>query len=122
MLLSHLHHLKLLNIPYFLLESLKLMANFVHQSKHPQTCVMNHDISKILVNHALEQQDRTWIEFINRVETNVSTEEEEKSTNEKFGKGGDTKLEEFHVDTVANMELEEEYVVGGDTKRNPSQK
>jgi hypothetical protein len=86
MLLSHLHHGKFLNIPYFLLESMKLMASSVHQSKHPQACVSNHGLIKLLVIHALEQKNGMWLEFITPAGTQGSMEEERNDT-KKLGRG-----------------------------------
>jgi hypothetical protein len=69
MLLSHLHHGQLLNIPYFLLESLKSMTGSVRHSKHPQTCITNHGLIKLLVIHALRKRNATWHELIGHTET-----------------------------------------------------
>jgi hypothetical protein len=41
-LLPHLRHKKLINIPYFLLHSLHNMAHFVKKSKNAKNCLSNH--------------------------------------------------------------------------------
>lgn len=79
MILSHLRHRQLLDIPYFLWESLKLVDQFVHRSKHPHACVTNHGLIKLLVIRALEQRNRTWLEFIPPTESPVREDSEENS-------------------------------------------
>lgn len=64
MLLSHLHHGHLINLPYFLLQSLKHMAISMHSSKYPETCITNNGLIKLLVMHALECENKTWLDLI----------------------------------------------------------
>jgi hypothetical protein len=48
-LLSHLRHQKLINIPYFLLHSSHNMAHFVKKSKNPKNCLSNHRLIGLLI-------------------------------------------------------------------------
>jgi hypothetical protein len=52
-LLSHLRHQKLINIPYFLLHSLHNMAHFVKKSKSPKNCVSNHRLIGLLIRRGM---------------------------------------------------------------------
>ena len=65
-LLSHLHHGSLINMPYYLLESLHNMAYYVRQSCFPQGSVTRHCLIKLIVLRALEIQNHTWVQFIAR--------------------------------------------------------
>lgn len=77
MLLSHLLLGELVNMPYFLLESLKNMAHFVQHSQLPHTCVTNHGLVKLLILHTLEQQSQNWVEFVAPTLLEHSIEEDE---------------------------------------------
>jgi hypothetical protein len=52
-LLSHLRHQKLINIPYFLLHSLHNMARFVKKFKNPKNCVSNHRLVGLLIRKGM---------------------------------------------------------------------
>jgi hypothetical protein len=52
-LLSHLRHQKLINIPYFLLHSLHNMAHFVKKSKNPKNCLSNHRLIGLLIRKGM---------------------------------------------------------------------
>jgi hypothetical protein len=52
-LLSHLRHQKLINIPYYLLHSLHNMAHFVKKSKHPMNCLSNHRLIGLLIHRGM---------------------------------------------------------------------
>jgi hypothetical protein len=52
-LLSHLRHQKLINIPYYLLQSLHNMARFVKKSKSPKNCVSNHRLIGLLIRRGM---------------------------------------------------------------------
>jgi hypothetical protein len=52
-LLSHLRHKKLINIPYYLLQSLHNMARFVKKSKSPKNCVSNHKLIDLLIRRGM---------------------------------------------------------------------
>jgi len=52
-LLSHLRHQKLINIPYFLLQSLHNMARFVKKSKSPKNCISNHKLIGLLIRRGM---------------------------------------------------------------------
>ena len=48
-LLFHLRHGRLLNIPFYLLRTLQNMAHYVKTSRHPLTSVTNDGLIKLLV-------------------------------------------------------------------------
>jgi hypothetical protein len=48
-LLSHLRHQKLINIPYYLLHSLHNTTHFVKRSKNPKNCLSNHRLIGMLI-------------------------------------------------------------------------
>jgi hypothetical protein len=52
-LLSHLRHKKLINIPYYLLHSLHNMAHFVKKSKHPMNCISNKSLIGLLIHNGM---------------------------------------------------------------------
>jgi hypothetical protein len=52
-LLSHLRHQKLINIPYYLLHCLHNMAHFVKKSKHPMNCLSNHRLIGLLIHRGM---------------------------------------------------------------------
>jgi hypothetical protein len=52
-LLSHLRHQKLINIPYYLLHSLHNMAHFVKKSKNPKNCISNHRLIGLLIRRGM---------------------------------------------------------------------
>jgi hypothetical protein len=52
-LLSHLGHQKLINIPYYLLHSLHNMAHFVKRSKHPKNFLSNHRLIGLLIHRGM---------------------------------------------------------------------
>jgi hypothetical protein len=52
-LLSHLRHQKIINIPYYLLHSLHNMAHFVKKSKHPMNCLSNHKMIGFLIHNRM---------------------------------------------------------------------
>jgi hypothetical protein len=52
-LLSHLRHQKIINIPYYLLHSLHNMAHFVKKSKNPKNCISNHRLIGLLIRRGM---------------------------------------------------------------------
>ena len=46
-------HQKLINIPYYLLQSLHNMAHFVKKSKSPKNCVSNHRLIGLLIRRGM---------------------------------------------------------------------
>ena len=65
-LLSHLCHGRLLNIPFYILRSLQIMAQYVKASRHPVSSLTNHGLIKLLVLRALAHQNLTWEQFFPR--------------------------------------------------------
>jgi hypothetical protein len=52
-LLSHLRHQKLINIPYFLLHALHNMAHFFKKSRNPKNCLSNHRLIGLLIRKGM---------------------------------------------------------------------
>jgi hypothetical protein len=52
-ILSHLRHQKLINMPYYILQSLHNMAQFVKRSKHPMNCLSNHRLIGLLIHRGM---------------------------------------------------------------------
>jgi uncharacterized membrane protein YcgQ (UPF0703/DUF1980 family) len=52
-LLSHLRHQKLINIPYYLIHSLHNMDHFVRKSKHPMNCLSIHKLIWLLIHRGM---------------------------------------------------------------------
>jgi len=52
--LAHLSTEQLINIPYYLLKSLKHVAKDVKGEKHPETYVTNHALIKLIIMHSLQ--------------------------------------------------------------------
>jgi hypothetical protein len=53
-ILSHLRHQKLINMSYYILQSLHNMAQFVKRSKNPMNCISNHRIIGLLIHRGME--------------------------------------------------------------------
>lgn len=62
-LLIHLCDQQLINIPYFLYETLKQMASHVRRTKHPSSSVSHHGLIKLLALHSLEKHGCRWHEI-----------------------------------------------------------
>jgi hypothetical protein len=56
-MLSHLHHGSLINMPYYMLEYLPNMTHYVKQSRFPQGSVTHHCLIKLIVLRDLELQN-----------------------------------------------------------------
>ena len=65
-LLSHLHHNRLLNMPFYLLRYLQSMAQYVKSSQNTVSSLTNHGLIKLLVLRALAHQNLTWEQFVSR--------------------------------------------------------
>ena len=59
-LLSHLHHMDLLNMPFYLFKDLHRMAGFVKLARHPYSSLTHHGLIKLLILRALAQRNQTW--------------------------------------------------------------
>jgi hypothetical protein len=77
---------------------MKLMAIFVCRSKHLQAYVSNHGLIKILVIHALEQKNATWLEFTTLVGTQGSVEKKS-SDIEKLIEREEAEMEGANLET-----------------------
>jgi hypothetical protein len=65
-LLLHLKGNHLMNIPYFLLNSLKKMAEQVHKAKDFRGSLFHFGLVKILIKSALSHKQETWDMFVVR--------------------------------------------------------
>ena len=63
-LMSHLRHINLINVPFFLFKDLHHMAGFFRSAKHPYSSLTHHGLIKILILRALAQRNQTWDQFI----------------------------------------------------------
>lgn len=99
-LLAHLCHGKLINNPYFLLESLKYVANVIRQLKHPNICVINQGLMKLIIVDTLEQKRRTW----ERLLVFARGLAQEELDNESKEQREDVKMEEARPSRRTNIE------------------
>ena len=70
LLLSHLHHRDLLNVPFYLFKDLHLMVGFVRSSQHPYSSLTHHGLIKLLILRALAQRNQTWEQFTSQPQIN----------------------------------------------------
>jgi hypothetical protein len=95
-LLSHLHHGRLVNMPYYLLKTLQNMAHYARRERVPVTCITNHGLIKLLVDRALNLQNRAPPRLIaNNAEEEAeietgSDERNENNLEEEGKKSGET--------------------------------
>lgn len=65
-LLNHFCHEQQINLSYLLLGNIGHMATTVKMTAHPETCVTNHCLIKLIVLDALSQQGKKWEEFMRK--------------------------------------------------------
>ena len=63
-MLSHLHHDRLLNMPFYILHALQNMAHYVKTSSHPLSSITNHGLIKLQVKRSLARHNLTWEQFV----------------------------------------------------------
>jgi hypothetical protein len=111
-LLSHLRHGSLINMPYYLLESLHNMAHYVRQSCFPQGSVTHHCLIKLIVLRALELQNQTWAQFIARGAVEVDENDGNESEEEAGSSDRSISDREREEREGINEELGQDNVVG----------
>jgi hypothetical protein len=111
-LLSHLRHGSLINMPYYLLESLHNMAHYVRQSCFPQGSVTHHCLIKLIVLRALELQNQTWAQFIARGAVEVDENDGNESEEEVGSSDKSISDREREEREGINEELGQDNVVG----------
>lgn len=60
----HLSNEKPMNMPYFLLQSLKKMSSQVKKNKNKERSMCHHGLIKMLVEHELNQRGLSWNIFL----------------------------------------------------------
>ena len=60
----HLSNEKPMNMPYFLLQSLKKMSSQVKKNKNKERSMCHHGLIKMLVEHGLNQRGLSWNIFL----------------------------------------------------------
>ena len=63
-LLSHLQHHILINMPFYLSQTLQNMAHYSKNSRCPLSSLTNHELIKLLVQRCLAQNNLTWEQFV----------------------------------------------------------
>ena len=64
-LLSHLFHHRLINMPFYLSQTLQNMVHYdAKMSRHPLSSLTNHGMIKLLVQRRLAQNNLTWEQFV----------------------------------------------------------
>ena len=63
-LLSHLHHGRLINMSFYLSHTLQNMAHYIRNSRHPLSSITNHGLIKLLVQRYLAWNNLTWEQFV----------------------------------------------------------
>ena len=63
-ILHHLSNEKPMNMPYFLLQSLKKMSSQVKKNKNKERSMCHHGLIKMLVEHELNQRGLSWNIFL----------------------------------------------------------
>lgn len=62
-LLDQIWHHQKINIPFYLLGNIKNMVEIVKTSTHPEACVTNHGLIKLIVLDSLGHKGKNWEEF-----------------------------------------------------------
>lgn len=65
-LLNHLRHQQMINLPYLLMGNIRHMAAAMKKVVHPETCVTNHSLIKLIMLDALSCQGRKWEYFMRK--------------------------------------------------------
>ena len=63
-ILQHLNHEKPMNMPYYLLQSLKKMSSQVKKNKNKERSMHHHGLIKMLVEYELNQKGKSWNIFL----------------------------------------------------------
>jgi len=67
-ILAHFESNQLMNFPYFFYKSLEKMASLTQKNTvNPKASLCHHGLVKLLVMDALNQQGRTWIDYVQEV-------------------------------------------------------
>ena len=63
-ILSHLRHHRLKNMPFYLSQTLQNVAHYAKKYRHPLSSLLNHGLIKLLVQTRLAQNNLTWETFV----------------------------------------------------------
>ena len=58
--INHVRHDQLLNVPYFLYQTLLVMISKVREAKSPDNNISHHGLIKILVMNSLQAKGESW--------------------------------------------------------------
>ena len=110
-LLSHLQHHRVINMPFYLSQTLQNMPHYAKNSIHPLSYLTNHGLIKLLVQIILAQNNLTWEQFVGvavhhaPIVAHIGDREVKQSSLDSTG-GRDEELEEGEYGQEENSEGE----------------